>query len=449
MPPTADAPSQRRFAIAQLALIVPWIALVIDAWGPIVDNSFLWHIRAGELQASAGAVLQADPFSFTVAGAPWLTQSWLVEILYAWLEGLAELAFVPWMIIGISSLTFLAIGLVAYRFSGNATGSAFVLVLSTIALLSFMVPRPVLFSYLLMILVVLAWDVPRMRWSVPFLFWLWAAIHGSFAIGLAYIGLTALMKRQKTLVPPMVVSGVATLFTAHGLGVITFLLRFGETREALGAITEWRDPSLFEPVFLPIVGGVLFIVIGAFRGLILPKHLWVLVPFLLLAMTAVRAIPPAWIALIPLVSIALQGLTIGTTGRLRAPLAAVFGLAVFALPLLLIRESTLDDERFPVNAVEALTDVPTFHDDRTGGFLIWAEGPERQVYIDDRAELYGERLGEFVRVRTGEESWEPVFERDGIEQALLANSDSILIEGIRSGGWSVVYADETFTVLRP
>ena len=84
MDPAAPEPSQRRFSLAHLVLVVPWVALVIDAWAPIRDNSFLWHIRAGELQASAGEVLVADPFSFTMLGERWLTQSWLAELLYGW-----------------------------------------------------------------------------------------------------------------------------------------------------------------------------------------------------------------------------------------------------------------------------------------------------------------------------------------------------------------------------
>ena len=67
---TAAAPKPRRYSIAQLALLVPWVALVIDAFAPIRDNSFLWHIRAGELQVEAGEVLTSDPFSFTMQGAP-------------------------------------------------------------------------------------------------------------------------------------------------------------------------------------------------------------------------------------------------------------------------------------------------------------------------------------------------------------------------------------------
>jgi hypothetical protein len=132
---------------------------------------------------------------------------------------------------------------------------------------------------------------------------------------------------------------------------------------------------------------------------------------------------------------------------LRRNLAAVFGIFVLALPFFLTKEASLSEETFPTAAVTRLGDKPTFHDDRVGGFLIWAEGPDRPVYIDDRAELYGDRIHEFFQVRTGQIDWKPVFDRDGIEQVLLANTEDLIPELMESG-WDTAYRDEYFTVLR-
>lgn len=447
MTEAAVPPQGRRFSIAHLALIVPWVALVIDAWNPIGDNSFLWHVRAGSLQAQAGEVLTSDPFSFTLLGEPWLTQSWLVELLYAWGEGFSGLEFVPYMMLVVSSLTFVGMGLIAYRYSRSIPATSFVLILGVLALISFLVPRPVLFSYLLLVLVILAWDRPATRWAVPFLFWIWASVHASFVIGLAYVGLTLLMRRQWRLLPQAVIAGLATLVTAHGIGVVAFLLDFGESSDALQYLVEWRSPDLIEPVFLPFAGAIVFVVIGAFRSRITPHHLWLVVPFLLLGLSSVRAIPPAFLALVPLVGTSLAGLEIGSRSGLRPRLAAVFAFAVLLMPFLLTKDGELSEERFPIEAVGYLEDGRTFHDDRVGGYLIWAEGPERKVFIDDRAELYGKRMAEFVKVRRGEEAWEPVFERDGIKQALLGR-DERLVDELAAAGWDTVHVDEHFTVLR-
>ena len=442
----AKGPPSRRFSIAHLVLIVPWVALVIDAWQPIRDNSFLWHVRAGELQLIRGQVLTEDPFSFTMGGAEWRTQSWLVELLYAWGEDIADLGFVPPLLLIVSTLTFLGIGLVAYHYSRSVSATAFVLVLSTLGLISFLAPRPVVFSYLLLVLVVLAWARPETRWTIPFLLWVWASVHASFLIGLAYIGLSLLSRKDWRALPTAILAGAVTVATAHGLGVVEFLVNFTRNSEALDYLSEWRKPELLSVPFLPFLGGLIFIVIGAFRQRIYPRHLFTVVPFTVLAFTSVRAVPPSWLAIVPLVALALGGIEIGTRRGLRPHLAAFFGLVVSILPFLLIGPSEIDEDRFPSEAVPHLADVRTFHDDRVGGFLIWAKGPERKVFIDDRAELYGSRIREFVEVRDGEADWEPVFERDGIQQVLLEN-DASLLKRLLESGWSVTYRDHKFAIL--
>jgi hypothetical protein len=444
----AVRPSRQRLSLSHLLLTLPWVALVIDAWSPIRDNSFLWHIRAGELQATAAQVLTADPFSFTMLGQPWLTQSWLAELLYSWGEGRWGLGFVPPMMLTLSSLTFLGLGLIAYRKSRSLGATAVVLFLSTFLFISFLVPRPVIFSFALFTLVVLAWDRPTTRWTLPFLFWIWASMHGSFAIGLAYVGLKILAERDWKGLTTAFVSALATLLTAHGLGVIRFLLDFSAAGDSLPLLTEWRRPELFSPVFLPFVVGIGLIVIGSARRLIEPRHLWLIVPFFALSLTATRAVPPAWIALVPLVALSLTGLRFGEARRFSLPSVVIFGIVVLVTPFLLVSAPSLDEERFPIAASGALDDTRVFHDDRTGGYLIWRDGPDRLVYIDDRAELYGDRLREFVDVRDGTIDWRPIFERDGIGQVLLPVAED-LVTDLESSGWKPVYQDEYFVVLKP
>jgi len=449
MTETAARPSSRRLSVAHLLVVLPWVALVIDAWAPIRDNSFLWHIRAGALQIDAGSVLTTDPFSFTMFGERWLTQSWLGELLYSWGEDVTHgLGFVPWLLLVFSAITFLAMGLVAYERSRSLTSTAVVLMLSTVLFLPFLVPRPVIFSFALFALVLVAWERPDRRWALPFLFWIWASMHGSFAIGLAYVGLSLIARREWKWLPTALVSGLVTLATAHGLGVITMLTDFASARETLALLSEWRRPTLTSPVFIPFVIGGVIIVWGLVRKRLEWRWLWVALPFLALGATSLRAVPPAWQGLTPLVAASLGPIAVGTTRRLSRGPVLVFGAFVALFPLFLRGDGELSDTRFPIAASERLDDVRTFHDDRTGGYLIYADGPEFKVYIDDRAELYGERMAEFVGVRDGEIDWEPVFRRDGIEQVLMPVGASVVGE-LEEAGWSTTYEDDEFVVLRP
>ncbi len=448
MSPAPGRGAHRRYTLAHLALLLPWIAIVIDAWAPIRDNSFLWHVRAGTLQLELGRALTEDPFSFTMAGSPWRTQSWLAELAYGWAEGRWGLGFVPFLMLALTSITFLGLGLVAYRRSRSVPTTALMLLLSTVLLLSFLVPRPVLFSFALFPLVVLAWDQARLRWTVPLLFWIWASVHGSFVIGLAYVGLSLLAERRWRLLPTAVLSGLMTLATAHGLGVVRVLFDFLAAREILALLTEWRRPELVSVVFTPFIVGLAVLVVGAWRQIVAPRHLFLIAPFTLLSLGALRAVPPAWIALFPLMAGALYGLGAGLRGRFSPVSALIFASTVALVPFFVKGEARLDEERFPVAASSALRGQRLFHDDRTGGYLIWAEWPERTVYLDDRAELYRERMAEFVAVRNGEADWRPAFVRDGIDEVLLRGSDPV-VEELMAAGWTETYRDDYFVVLRP
>ncbi|MGD2101687.1 MAG: hypothetical protein PVG83_05570, partial [Acidimicrobiia bacterium] len=428
---------------------IPWVALVIDAWSPIRDNSFLWHVRAGELQIDAAAVLTADPFSFTMLGESWLTQSWLAELLYSWAEtSFGGLGFVPWLLLSMTTVTFGCIGLVAYRRSQSVPTTAVVLLLSVVLMISFLVPRPVVFSFALFGLTIVAWEIPRGRWALPFIFWVWASVHGTFAIGLAYVGLMLIAEREWKWLPTAIVSGLITLATAHGLGVVTMLLDFAGSRDTLSLLSEWQRPGLDSPVFAPFVIGLLLIAFAVARRRISWWYLFVAMPFAALGVTALRAVPPAWLGLVAVLALAIGPLTLGGSRRISTIPAMVFAAVVLVLPFLVRGDGRLAETRFPVAAADELEDVRTFHDDRAGGYLIWARGPEFGVYIDDRAELYGERMAEYVSVRDGDTEWQPVFERDQISQVLLPVG-SELAKDIADSGWVSSYQDDEFVVLRP
>jgi hypothetical protein len=297
-------------------------------------------------------------------------------------------------------------------------------------------------------LALLAWESPRLRWALPFIFWVWACTHGSFAIGLGYIGLSMIAEKEWKWLPTALVSGLVTLATAHGLGVLTMLLDFAEVGDTLALLSEWQRPGLTSPVFIPFLIGLALIVGGLMTKRLPLRQLIVVVPFAILGATSLRAVPPAWMGLIPAVAASLGPMRVGTARRLGTVPAAIFAVFVLLLPFLIKGDGGLSDERFPVAAAADLDNVPTFHDDRTGGYLIWAQGPEFLVFIDDRAELYGEQMAQFVAVRDGDEPWEPLFERWEIAQVLLP-ADSGLREDIVAAGWETVHVDEGFVLLRP
>jgi hypothetical protein len=84
-----------------------------------------------------------------------------------------------------------------------------------------------------------------------------------------------------------------------------------------------------------------------------------------------------------------------------------------------------------------------------GGYLIYAKWPEVEVFVDDRAELFGGEFFELViESRLGGPGWTDVAAEWEIGQVLLARGDG-LVENLRRSGWTITYEDDGFVVMNP
>jgi hypothetical protein len=432
-------------------MLPPFAALAWAASLPLDDNSFLWHVRAGTVQLDAGEVLRHDPFSFTALGAPWRTQSWLADLGYGWLEKVTGgIGWVPLMtfLAAAVMLGFAAVAVYTRTRSAVTTGVAVLVVAWQAA--PFLNPRPVLFSYLLLaalVAVVVRHDPPL--WVVPLLVWCWAALHGSFVVGIGLVGLDAIRRRSRREVTATALAVVAASFTAHGLAVWETLWRFFQSRGALGLISEWAPPDFSNPFLVPFVLAVVGILVAATAGEVTRRDLIVIVPFIGFGLLVERNVFPALLVLAPWAASALPWRAPVRERRGESTVlnvAVVVALVAFAV-VGLARPQHVSEERFPVGgALDALEPGLLFHDAAVGGYLIYAVWPERLVFIDDRAELYGEDgFRRFTDLRVGIDAVATLADL-GIEQALVT-PDLPLIEVLESDGWVERFRDDDFVVL--
>lgn len=449
-----DRPLWRRLTVSHLLLVVPVLVGVVRGIGlPISDNSLLWHVPAGELQLRTGEVLRTDPFSFTKAGEPWRTQSWLADLLYGLLErSFGGLAWV-WALLGlVAALTFLGLALAVYESVREPRRAALFTALAGMLGLSFLVPRPVVMANLLLVALVLVLQRPeRLGWTVPFILWLWATIHGSFVIGLGLVVLEALRRRHRWAwwAGMVAFSTAAVTLTAHGWHVWGILFRFLASRGALSFIQEWGPPDFSEMPAAAFAVVLALVLAAATRGFIRSGDLWVVLPFALFGLSSFRALFPAAIVLAPWAAAVWPGGP-REPRLVSPPIAAVNWGILLCVPLLGVAltggPTDLDEEVFPVEAARYLEDGPAFHDDMAGGYLIYREWPERRVFIDDRAELYGgDFFRQFVAARFALRGWEELFDRHGIRQALVATGEPLVVL-LESEGWELRYQDEDFVL---
>ena len=439
-----------RFQIRHLYPLLIVALYPLAAMGPIGDNSFLWHVRAGEAQWIDGRVLSSDVFSYSLAGAAWRTQSWLAELGYSGLEAATgTVGWAPAMvaIVGVAALGL--IGVSVYGASKSTLTTALWLFIAVWLAAPFATPRPVIFSYLLLATLVLTLRLEdRLLWAVPALMWVWAAVHGSWLIGFGLIVLEAIRRRSWKLASLAGISLVAVSLTAHGLGVWQILLDFSKNSEALDYLVEWGSPNFADIVqapYLLIVAGAL---VATARGRIRLNDLWVVLPFALVGLTTQRTVFPAAIVLLSYAALAFD-VRVPSGSRKRNVVAWAMAAIVIGLcaAMLLRPVETFNTERFPTNNVLGLLETDRFfHDDAIGGYLIYRDWPQSQIYIDDRAELYGaEFFAEHQDARHG--NYEELFDRYGMTEALVRPRWD-LGEALRRDGWVVVYEDESIMVMR-
>lgn len=443
----------KRLRIAHLRLMIPFAVIAWWATQPIGDNSFLWHVRAGTAQLDAGRVLTSDPFSFTAAGETWRTQSWLAELGYGWLERASGgLGWVPTMkFLGISAVIAL-LALVVHKVGGGrpavVLGGMLVLLWQGIP---YGVARPALLGALMLAVVVAVTYMDRRPlWLLPPLFWLWASVHGMFVVGLGYLFLDALRRKSRQQVGAVAAAGLATALTAHGLGTWWVLLQFTRSRGALGLISEWGPPVFSDPLNLPFLFVIVGLLVVGSKGRLMSADLWIAIPFLSFGLLAERNVWPAVIVLAPLAARAWDRPTAPTRKARDESIVInwVIAAALVTLAVLgLARPAELSEERFPAAAaVAALDSGPTFTGSAVGGYLIYSEWPDRRVFIDDRAELYGEEgFQRFLNLQRGIDV-EKVFTDLGIEQ-VLAKAEWPIVESLRVLGWEYRYQDEHFVVM--
>lgn len=447
----AEVKKSPRLRIVHALPVVPMFLVGIIVAGAVADNSFLWHIRAGSVQTATGQVLANDPFSFSKFGEPWRTQSWLAELGYAQMESWFDgLAWANWMVFLASVVIIGLMGLAVYRRTPSPITTGIILVVAVWLVGPFMQPRPVIFSFVLLAaLVVVLQNREQALWLVVPIIWIWAGVHGSWIIGGLLIVLEWVRTTDRRLFMAGALALVASLATPHGLGTWQIVFDFLESQDALALMQEWKVPDFGSPAQMPYVLVLAGIIGASIRGKVAPRDLIVILPFLFLGLTARRTVVPATIVLLPWAAAAFPPLEVPRTRAKLVPVVAVAMLSVLALvPMLVAQNGRLLAERFPSDAArEAMAGRNTFQDTAAGGYLIYREFPERLVWIDDRAELYGvEMLTEYTEAVAGR--YEETFAKYEFEAALTQPTWP-LTDRLIEDGWTTAHEDEFFLVLLP
>ena len=190
--------------------------------------------------------------------------------------------------------------------------------------------------------------------------------------------------------------------------------------------------------------------------------------FLFAGFVSIRHTPLAALSLIPFIAVALrdgpvQRFYSRLTGRgkqlgnaeyaLNWLLLCVAGMTFYLMnPTLQANAQVRLNASMPVKAVEFVKSHGIsgrmFNDYAQGGYLIYHLYPQQQVFIDGRADIYGDEfLQEFINIRQGAPGWDKAFDKYAIDYLIAQRDAPIRGLLLARGDFKLVYDDATSSVL--
>ena len=437
---------------------------------PIGDNSMFTHLRTGIDMARTGAIPRVDTYSYTAAGERWIVQSWLPEWTYGWahrfggfklvvLEQAVLIAVLAWLVMRLAR-------------AGSPLRTALAGSCAVGVGTFLWTARPLLFGLLCMALTITIVERRRSMWLLVPVVWIWVNSHGSFPLGLVWLGARAVGEALDWRAWPReawrYVGGfaaglLASIANPLGLSLLAFPLTVRDKTEVFRQIIEWRSPDFsrgggyFALAFISI--SLLLLI----RARVTWRDAVPVVVFVAASLFAARNIGVLAVVLAPVLGRSLRrpeasapapARSLGNRQMNRAVLATIvaafvlFGATVFTT-------DPLDTVGYPVASVTWLDEHGMLgaphriaHQEVVGNYMTLRYGTDVRVFIDDRVDMYPLSLSRDYRVLlSGNAGSQDIIERRKID-VVLWGRDLPLVQILRASGWREVFAEKDYVVLQ-
>ncbi len=468
-----------RLSTARTFLIVVFLGLFAMASRNVTDPDLWWHLKTGEYIAQHGSVPHADPFSYTRAGQPWVAHEWLTDLLLYALHRATGMAGLIAVFAAILCASFFLL----YLRCGPSPYVAGIAVLCAAwATMPVWGVRPQVISLLLTSLWLLILERSERNskllwWTLP-LTLLWVNLHAGFALGLALSALFLIGEGIELCRAQSARHSTRLRFAAFILlldllivplnpnGVRLFVYPIETLRSAAmqNYIAEWASPNFHHAEYLPFLVIVLATIaaLAWSRPQLRLRDLLLLLASLYAGLCSIRMIPLFALVAIPVIFRRIGSLRTQQSRNIRKSVTRpllngviILAMAVFAavhLTRVIQQEPQAEAQHFPTRAVAFLETNPPnhiFNHYDWGGYLIWKLYPTTRVFIDGRADVYGEQfLNQFADTYQLRDDWREPLQRWNVDTVLIP-PDSALATGLRnSPGWTVAYEDSQAIILK-
>lgn len=471
-----------RLSTRRLFAILLILAIFIISLRPIADPDFWWHLRTGQLIFETHQVPETDPFSSTVTGKPWIAHEWLSELF---MYGLYRLGGFSLLIFIFSVLITAGFLLVYLRSPERPFVAGFALLLGALATAPTWGVRPQMISLFLTSLFLYLLDAyqttRRVRFilPLPFITLLWVNLHAGYALGLGIVCiyilgdglelLTHFLRKEKPLpgrlvkailwlIGILVVCLMAVVVNPNGPKLYLYPFETLTSPSMQQFIQEWFSPDFHQGEWQPLAWMILALIgFGLLsRKTSSPTKILLTLVFGYAALVSMRNVPLFAIAAVPVLSEQIGSLVqIKTEQPLKSRILSWLNPLLLALVILAAgvrfvsvsaEQAKTEQAQFPFQAVNwILQNRPAgrlYNSYGWGGYLIWRLYPQYPVYIDGRADLYGDQfIYNYLSIYDAEPGWNDKLIAQKVGTILIEPSSPLANVLQMSTDWKVAFKD--------
>ncbi len=451
----------------------------------ILSVDFGWHIKTGELIWATKSIPTHDVFSYIAEGRPWVDSHWLFQLMIFGVHAGAGIPGLYIMRVALLVATF-AFLLSTNQRRQYLSVALFICLLALFTTYERFVMRPELASLCFLAAFFYCMENFSRRTllclvGIPLCQLIWTNMHGLSIVGIAFLALYVagdvlqfLFTRSKSsfsdirpnareLKLKFAVLGLAVLaYLANANGVEGILYPFkifGELRGEVSSfprLEELGSPFSANVVFPldPIIIYKLFIGVSALSWIghwrrVRFAHIIVYAAFFYLSTLAIRNMSLFAVVATPITVLNLSNLldrvcaSANAKFEMRRAVAATTAAAMVLIAAGIWTATSNNElyerlgwprifgvglsDRFAGDVVEKLAalDGRFFNSPDLGGYLIWQLYPRKQVAVDGRWEIYGDRLPELKRAYARPEVFARMVEKYDIVAVVISTRTSL------------------------
>jgi hypothetical protein len=186
--------SRHLMDMAILALLPVILSGIRDPVHVLTEPDIWWHLADARILTESHHFIHVEPYSFSVASQPWVNPEWLSELPFWFgyrIFGLVGIYLVTWLAL---SANICCVYWRGFFKSGSPGVALWMAGLGFVLMWVNANARTILFGYLALsaemcILEAAERGRSRVLWLLPPIFCLWINLHGSWIIGLGFLGL--------------------------------------------------------------------------------------------------------------------------------------------------------------------------------------------------------------------------------------------------------------------